>query len=431
MKALLLIAGRSKRFWPLDDKMLFPLCGTTLLERQIALLRLVGVKEILLVGGEHNIKPARKLAPDLTVIRQENLDLGMQGALLSALPACKKESVLILSSNDILEPRAIKDLLAAVKRPGVQGAILGKKMKEYFPGGYIVSKHSRVTAIVEKPGPENAPSDLVNIVTHIHGNAQQFLDVLRKVKSNRDDGYEIALTKLMKDAYYRVVPYSGLWQPVKYPWHLLPLLGLFLGEIRKPRIAKGAKIHRTAVIEGNVILEDGVNVLPHATIVGPSTIGRGSVIGTGSLVRGSSIGERCVIGYGSEIKSSILAADVWTHGTYIGDSIIGPNVSFGGGSVTGNFRLDGGDVLSSIDKDRMSTGLRKFGLVVGEGARIGIRTGTNPGVKIGRGTFIAGGTFIKDDIPDNRFVCMKNGEMHVRENTAELPSTDLEGRRKP
>ncbi|MBI3331902.1 NTP transferase domain-containing protein [Candidatus Peregrinibacteria bacterium] len=432
MKTLLLLAGRSRRFWPLTEKTLFPIAGKTLLGQQMETLKAGGCKDIILVAGEHNLKAAHKMYPSLKIIEQEDLEGGMQAALLSALPSLRKEQVLILGGNDVIEPKALKELQKAAERPDAMGAILAKKVRSYFPGGYLVTKAGRVLGVKEKPGAGNEPSDLVNIVAHIHNDASVLLKALEKVKSKKDDGYEVALTALMEEHVYRVVPYNGLWQPVKYPWHLLELLPIFLSSLQKsspaPRsparageggIAKSASIHKSAVIDGSVVIGEHVKVLPHASIVGPCVVGDGTVIGTGALVRGSSIGKRCVIGFGSEVKDSIVSDDVWTHMTYLGDSIVGNNVAFGGRATTGNFRLDEGEIFSASRKERIGTGRTKLGAVVGEGSRIGICVGLNPGIKIGQKSFISGGIYVTDDVPDGSFVSMKDGTMTVRPNRVE------------
>ena len=145
------------------------------------------------------------------------------------------------------------------------------------------------------------------------------------------------------------MPYEGRWDAVKYPWHILDLTERFLAEIVEANVHSSASVHETAVIEGSVILEEGVQVLPHATVKGPCFIGKGTVIGNNALVRESIIGEGCVIGYGSEVARSNLHSHVWTHSTYLGDSVIGHNGSFGAGTVAANFRLDEGDISSAIN----------------------------------------------------------------------------------
>src|SRR5262245_10510060 len=99
MKALLLLAGRSRRFWPLQEKTFFPIAGKTRLEHQVEALRAGGVTDITFVGGRHNLELVGKMFPKAHAVEQENLDLGMQGAILSALPFLTKEPVMVVSAN--------------------------------------------------------------------------------------------------------------------------------------------------------------------------------------------------------------------------------------------------------------------------------------------------------------------------------------------
>lgn len=424
MKTILLLAGQSKRFWPLQEKTLFPICGTTLLAYQVAQLKKAGCTDILLVGGAHNLKTAQAMFPKLQCVEQKDLALGMQGALLSALPHCKDDAMFLVSGNDIIDHKGYAAVIKEGKKKNVDGALLASRVSRYFPGGYLTVDKGRINGIVEKPGEGKEPSDLVNIVAHFHDDASVLLQELKKTKSSNDDGYEMALHQLFTKQNYRAVPYEGAWQAVKYPWHLLSILPILLSGIRTSRIHRSAKIHKTAVIDGNVIIEEGVKVLPHATIVGPCVIGAHTIIGTGALVRGSSIGERCVIGYNTEVKASVLADHVWTHSTYLGDSVIGENVSFGAGCTTGNFRLDEGEILSAHNGKALPTGMTKLGAIIGNNCRLGIQIGINPGVKIGKDSFISGGTYVTEDIPAESFVRIKDGKMIATPNRSRAPEPE-------
>lgn len=424
MKTLLLVAGQSKRFWPLVEKPLFPVCGKPLLTHVVDRLKKGGCgDDIVFVGSQNNMEDVRSLYPDAVIVEQKNLDQGMRGAMLSALPALQDEDVLIVGSNDIIEPTAYHNTVEAGKQKGIGGAILGQAVSRYFPGGYLSIENNRINSIVEKPGEGNEPSNLVNIVCHYHASASELLKALEGIDDVTDDGYgyERALDTLFKTKTYAPVAYEGFWQAVKYPWHLLSVLPEFLSQIKEQSIDSSAQIHKTAVIEGNVVIGEGVRVLPHATIIGPAYIGAHSIIGNNALIRGSSIGEHCVVGYCTEVKSSILHSHVWTHSTYIGDSVIGSNVSFGAGTVTGNLRLDELEILSIVGEEKIGTGLTKFGTIIGNDCRIGIRVGINPGVKIGPGTFVSSGALIEQDIPEKSFARMKAGELTIKENTAETP----------
>jgi len=422
MKILLLLAGQSKRFWPLSEKTLFPICGTTLLDIQIEHLGSAGLDDVILVGGAHNLEEASARYPKLKTIEQEDLDLGMRGALLSALPECGDEPVMVVSGNDVVEPSAYKSLVENAQEKG--GVLLAYRVNKYFPGGYLEVDGDRITSIIEKPGEGNEPSDLVNIVAHVHNNPALLLETLKNVKPKRDDGYEQALATLFPQHEYSAVAYEGFWQAVKYPWHLLQLSDFLLKQVQEQQIHPSAQIHPTSVIEGPVIIEEGVKVFPHATIKGPCIIGPRSVIANNALVRGSSIGADCVIGFSSEVKASVLHSHVWTHMSYVGDSIIGSNVSFGSGCATGNLRLDEAVIPSTVQGEEVSTGLTKFGTVIGNDCRIGIHASLNPGIKIGAGSFVSSHVALSSDVPEGSFVRMKKGEVVVCKNKTHAPKPE-------
>lgn len=417
MIAILIFAGRSTRFWPLKEKSFFRIAGRTLLEEQVKRLKAAGMKNIVLVCGAHNKKEAATLFPGLKLVEQKDLDLGMRGALLSALPSCKKEAVMVVSANDVIETSAYAALAARHKKIPARGLLLARKVKTYFPGGYLSVKSHRITSIVEKPEPGTEPSDLVNIVAHVHPDASVLLEALKKVKPTKDDGYEVALDTLFKTHHYDAVPYEGLWQAVKYPWHLLDLLPVFLPREGKPVIDTTAMIHKTAVVEGPVVIGKNVKVLAHASVIGPCFIGDGSIVANNALVRGSAVGEDCVVGYSTEVCRSILGHGVWTHMSYVGDSVLADGVSLGGGTITGNLRLDEKTISSEVSGKPVSTERGKFGAIMGAGCRTGIHSAIAPGIKIGENSFINSATMVTKDIPNRSFVKNKGkDELDIREN---------------
>lgn len=426
MKILLLIAGKSLRFWPLADKSLFPVCGKSLLEHQVERLVTSGClrKDIIVVGGKHNLQEARTLLPKLRFVEQKDLSLGMRGALLSALPSCGSSPVMIVSGNDLVDADAYALLQSSFRKRKGDGVLLAQRVRHYFPGGYLALQGNRIVNLVEKPGPGKEPSDLVNIVAHIHKNARTLLAALRDCSGHSDGAYERALSALLRSHVYEAVPYAGNWTPVKYPWHLLSASALLLSALSKQTIHATASVHPTAVLDGHIVLEEKTRILPHATVVGPCFIGRGTVIANNALVRQSSIGEECVIGFNTEIARSVLHSRVWTHMSYIGDSVIDENVAFGAGSITGNLRLDEENVISFVDGKPIDTLSQKFGTAVGRGSRMGFSTGIQPGIKIGSGCFVKSGTIVSEDIPDGHYVSFKNGKLHVRRNTASAPRAE-------
>lgn len=420
IKILLLAAGSSLRFWPITDKFRLLIAGKALLEHQINRLRRGGCDDIICVVSQHNQEWAHGLFPAVTTVVQGE-DSGMRGALLAALPLCGNEPVLVIG-NDVVGVDAYRELQEKFSRcPHLQGMLLAREVGEYFPGGYLTLHNDRIAAVYEKPGEGMEPSNLINLIAHIHRDASLLLRTLAAMPAGGDDGYERALHVLFQSHHFAALPYNGTWFPLKYPWHPLCLLSGILDELPM-QIHSSASIHASAVVEGNVTIEDGVQILPHATVRGPCFVGKNTVIGNNALLWGSSVGCSCVIGFGTEIKASILGNNVWTHSTYIGDSIVSDNVCFGAGSVTGNFRLDERQVSSVVRQEKVQTGRKKLGTMIGEGCRIGMHVSINPGIKIGGGSFVGAATAVIQDIPDGSFVSMGEGMvMTIRKNTVPVP----------
>lgn len=435
MYTVVLAAGQSLRLKPIEDKNFLNFLGKPLLQHQLEQLVNLGLKGIVVVARGHNLDRVKKLANQfqgVQVVEQKDLE-GMAGAVLVAgKPVKKGEPILIVNANDVLPDEAFLKILKEVKAErGADGFLLGKKVARYFPGGYLkMQKNGLIQSIIEKPGEGNEPSDLVNIVVHYHRDGQKFLEVLGKTSSKRDDRYEAALDSLLrKGAPYKAVIHNGSWKAFKYPWHILEIMEHFLEripEFKKSSIKnKQVEIAPTAIVRGKVWLEEGVRLLDHAAVVGPAYIGRNTIIATNALVRGSQLGENCVIGFGSEIARSYLGNNVWTHTNYIGDSIIGNDVSFGAGCVTGNLRLDERNIAVEIRGEKIDSGRTKFGLITGDHVRCGINTSFMPGVKIGHNSFVGAGLTLAQDVEDGKYVYGKT-ELIVKENKANL----AEGSRK-
>lgn len=80
------------------------------------------------------------------------------------------------------------------------------------------------------------------------------------------------------------------------------------GSIINPeaKIGELCIINTSSVIEHEVIIESGVHIAPHATILGNAFIGENSFIGAGSVVlQGVKVGRNCIIGAGSIILKDI------------------------------------------------------------------------------------------------------------------------------
>jgi NDP-sugar pyrophosphorylase family protein len=391
MKALFLASGKSSRMNPLRDKNQMVFAGKPLCMHIIDSLKEAGIEEIVAVtNGENTQEIAHILAAygvKAEVTIQKNLAEGQAGGVRDGLEYFDNdESVLVVGGNDIIDPIAYTNIQKALKN--ADGAILAKKVDQYFPGGYIqVDEENIITTIVEKPGEGNEPSDMVNIVCHAFSHAGDLKRAIDAASSSSDDVYEVALQCLFELKKITAVRYEGPWRALKYPWHAFDIMEIIAVNM-EARISPNTNIAESAKIHGKVTIEDGVQIFDNAVIVGPAYIGRNAVIGNNALVRESFIEADSIVGYNTEVARSYFAPKVTSHMAYIGDSIIDSGVNFGAFSCTANLRLDHAPVKMKVKDQLINTGKSKLGAIVGAGSQIGIHACLMPGIKIPQGTFI-------------------------------------------
>jgi len=199
--------------------------------------------------------------------------------------------------------------------------------------------------------------------------------------------------------------------PIKYPWHILDVTKHFL-DLAQPQIPASATISEKATVEGKVIMGENVTVLENAVIRGPVYIGPNCLIGTNALIREySHIGADCVIGYCTEVKGSYIGDGCWFHSSYIGDSIIGKNCSFGAGTILANFRFDEQSIAVSVADEVVDTGMDKLRAIVGDDCMTGVNVSIMPGTRIGPNSIVGSHVCLTKDLGQDKMIL---AEPHYR-----------------
>ncbi len=176
---------------------------------------------------------------------------------------------------------------------------------------------------------------------------------------------------------------APLFKNYTYPWEILPNIKAFILEIIKNGLADYTEIAH------NIYVGENVKISPTATIEPPCILGKNTEIRPGAYIRGSVItGENCVIGNSSEIKNAILLDKVAVpHYNYVGDSILGNHAHMGAGSICSNLKSDNQPVVIHGDTE-YTTGQRKIGGILADGADVGCGCVLNPGTVIGKNTSV-------------------------------------------
>ena len=246
--------------------------------------------------------------------------------------------------------------------------------------GVLSTDGDRVTGIVEKPA--NPPTSLANAGAYVFpAPAIEWLDV---EPSERGE-YELTdVVARMIETHAVSVVELDRWLDVGRPWELLEAnewkLGELDGDVR-------GDVSPDADLRGTVVVEDGAVVEPGVLIEGPTLLRAGATVGPNAYVRGATLlGQNAKVGQSVELKNSVVMADTAIpHLSYVGDSVLGQDVNLGAGTNVANLRHDDEPVEVTVKGERVSTGRRKFGVVVGDGAKTGINTSLNPGVTLSPG----------------------------------------------
>jgi UDP-N-acetylglucosamine diphosphorylase / glucose-1-phosphate thymidylyltransferase / UDP-N-acetylgalactosamine diphosphorylase / glucosamine-1-phosphate N-acetyltransferase / galactosamine-1-phosphate N-acetyltransferase len=414
---IILAGGASSRMRPLREKLLLRFGPEPLLAQQLKRFAHLGFADVIIVASPQNVQDIEPLARQVaglniqTVVQQQ--PLGMGDAVLAAAAVMDNVdgAVYINQIHDIVDDRLHQDMLAACTARPDTTFLAGYEMTDYFPGGYlVVDDDGRIRGMVEKPGPENRPSNLVNIVAHIHSHAGRLFAALREEYAREaagDDHYERVMDRLMQEQVYQVVPYDGPWKFIKYPWHVLDVMDYFLGQIQGQTVAESAFIAPTASLVGDVVIGENVKIFPGAAVVGPAYIGNGTIIGNNALVRHSMVLDNCNVGFTTEVARSYVAADCQMHACRVLDSVFAENVNFSAGCTTANLRIDRADVPCYVKGEKLATGRNKLGAIIGKDAFLGVDVMTMPGVKVGENAQVGPGTHLYRDVEDGQRVYVK------------------------
>ena len=157
-------------------------------------------------------------------------------------------------------------------------------------------------------------------------------------------------------------------------------------------------------IKPQVWIHKEAKVFDSAYISGPTIIQKNAQIRHCAFIRGSVIiGENSVVGNSTEVKNAIIFNDVQIpHFIYVGDAILGYKAHMGAGSIISNIKSDKTNVVVKSDNgEKIETGLRKFGAIIGDFVEIGCNSVLNPGTIIGRNTSVYPTTMVRGFLREN------------------------------
>lgn len=191
---------------------------------------------------------------------------------------------------------------------------------------------------------------------------------------------------------------KDLFGGVEWPWDVIPKISEFIIELGQTLsaekydrigeniwVSKSAKISQTASLNGPLIVDEDVEIRHCAYIRGSSIIGKGAVVGNSTEIKNSVLFDRTNV----------------PHYNYIGDSILGYKAHMGAGSITSNVKSDKSIIKVLYNGNRIDTGLKKFGAIVGDFVEVGCNAVLNPGTIIGKNSSVYPLSSVRGVVPTN------------------------------
>jgi len=317
MQGVILAAGKGSRLHPITtkrSKAMLPILGKPIVERVLEGIHESGVRDFILVVSRddkeirHYFEEECQLEADIRFVIQEER-LGMANALACAALFIHEDFVLS-SCDNLVAPRHVGDLIRAWQVDGpMEGLISLRRVdrSEVSKLGIVILEGHRVVHIVEKPRPEEAPSNIASLPFYIF--TPRILDYLPLVPLSERGEYELqdAIQMLIDDRY--------------------EVHGLFTeGRLTLTGPEDLLAINRHYLVEGHDRPQlVPFTVGPNTHLITPLRIEEGTLIGSDCVIGPRVYIERdCRIGNGVTIKDAVVL-----HGSVIEDHalVIGEVVS--------------------------------------------------------------------------------------------------------
>ena len=183
----------------------------------------------------------------------------------------------------------------------------------------------------------------------------------------------------------------------EYPWEALSGIKALILEL-------GRNLGEDYVCpENGVWIHKTAKIAPTAFLGSPCIIGANTEVRHCAFIRGAAlVGENCVVGNSVELKNVILFDGVQVpHFNYVGDSILGYKAHMGAGAVTSNVKSDKTPVAVKNGEEKIETGLKKFGAMLGDFVEVGCNSVLNPGTVVGKNTNIYPTSCVRGVVPEN------------------------------
>ena len=336
MKSIILVGGMGTRLRPLTyemPKQMLPLVGVPMIECVFEMLAKHDVTEVVLSLGylpDHFIEayPDGSIAGVKISYAVEPEPLDTAGAIKFAAEYAGIDDTFLVVNGDVLTDLDVTALVAFHRASGAQGTIALHPVEDPSRYGVVVTDdEGRVSAFIEKPPREEAPTNLINAGTYVFEPAVLArIDTGRKVSVERE-----TFPALAADGALFAMADHAYWLDTGTPATFLQanidvlngrdserLVTDLVGTTWRhasSRVAASARLENTVVdrdcVVGENVVLDQVVLMPGAVVhdnvqISSSIIGPRAVIGAAAV-----LGPTCVVGAEvSVVEGSNYSGDV-------------------------------------------------------------------------------------------------------------------------
>ena len=396
--AVVLAAGKGTRMKSNKSKLVHKIYGKELVKRVVETAKKSDIEDVIAIVGYKREQVQLVLGDSVKYAYQDEM-LGTGHAVLQAEEYLKnkKGKVLVLNGDvPIIRPETIKNL--------IQKSIDNKEYATLLtaiynnPTGYgriVRDIGGNIEEIVEEKDASEEQRKIQEINAGIYCfDIQELLKALKELKPNNAQG-ELYLTDVVK-----IMNQKGLKTGAVIIKDNTEILGVndrmqleLLTKVLKMRINQYHMKNGVTIedIDNTYIYDDveiGIDTVihPNTTIKNDVVIGENCEIGPNAYIReGCRLANNVKIGSFVEIKKAIIGEGAKVpHLSYMGDCEIGAKTNIGCGTITCNY-----------------DGFNKSKTIIGEHSFIGSNTNLVAPVTLGKNAFVAAGSTITNDVPDD------------------------------